>query len=709
MLCKHCQLPLPPPRRQEARDGRAGEREGGRIQEDRFCCYGCYLAYRLVGNQGEEGEASWILIKLGAGVFFSMNAMMFNLLLYLEYFQGMSADLRAAIHYLLFALSTPVMFLLGFPFLYKAGQGLLRTSFTMDSLIALGALSAYLYSTYTTFTGQSGVYFDTGNMILVLVTLGRFLEAKAKARTSESLRRFLQLSVSEATLLRDGEEHRVPVQDIRVGDVVKILPGEKIPVDGKIIEGETWVDESMLTGESRPVQKGRGDEVFGATLNHEGYILVEAVHVGEDTVLSQIVKLIEKAQLSRAPLQKLVDKISNLFVPVILGVALMTFMAWAFRGNLEAALLNSLAVLLISCPCALGLATPMAACISLGRAAEEGVLIRTGEALEKLTQLHAIFFDKTGTLTQGRMVFSGLWLPASGFRPPTEDQFLSVAASLEACSEHSVGKSIVEVVRQRNLPFYNISEFKVTPGMGVQGKIKIMTESQGEPGIGPWLPAYIGNERYFRENHLALSESLLLERERFQSEGKTVVFCGWGGEAKGILGFSDEIRKEAPQAIESCRRLGLELFILSGDHPLAAQSVGKALNISAVQAPLLPSEKVKAIQGVQRAGYRVAMVGDGMNDAPALAQADVGIAMGSGTDLAKETADLSILGGDLRKIPWGIELAITTYRKIKGNLFWAFIYNVLGIALAAMGVLTPVLSATAMILSSLCVIATPSG
>lgn len=711
MLCKHCRLPLPYTRSRESQIGsqkiknppltsppeRGSEkvREGfnPESEKDGFCCYGCYLAYQIVGEKGEEGEASWNLIKLGLGVFLSMNAMMFNLVLYFGDLHELSSDLLPILHYLLFILSTLVMGFLGLPFLYSAWRSLRQASFTMDSLIAVGAFSAYFYSSYITFTRQQGVYFDTGNMILVLVTLGRFLEAKAKASTSDSIRKFLQLGASEATILKDGKELKIPVQDIQVGDLLKVLPGEKIPVDGKIIEGETSVDESMLTGESRPVPKGKGDRVFGATLNREGYILMKATHVGQDTVLSQIIRLMEEAQLSRAPIQNLVDKISNLFVPVILSIALITFGVWFSRGNLEAALLNSLAVLLISCPCALGIATPMVTCISIGRAAREGILIRTGKILEKLPRLQFIFFDKTGTLTQGKMTLSS-WLVDPSHQACDETQLLTIAASLEACSEHSLGKSIVEAARQRNLSLYKVLEFKVKPGMGIQGRI-LWKEN---PVV------YLGNERYFQENNLTLSETLLAEKERLQSMGKTVIFCAWQGKAQGLLSFSDEVREEAYQAIKACRQLGLEVSVLSGDHPLVAYEVGKKLNISKVYAPLLPSEKAKEIQKVQSQGYIVAMVGDGINDAPALAQADVGIALGSGTDLAKETADISILGGDLRKIPWAIEMASVAYRKIQENLFWAFIYNVVGIALAALGILTPVLSAGMMVISSLCVI-----
>lgn len=714
MVCKHCGLPLPYARSRDYQirnqlnippgpppGGMKNETEKSsefrdshsELEKDRFCCYGCYIAYQVVGEKGEEGEASWNLIKLGLGVFLSMNAMMFNLVLYFGDLREISADLLPLIHYLLFVLSTLVMGFLGLPFLYSAWRSLRRVSFTMDSLIAVGAFSAYFYSSYITFTRQQGVYFDTGNMILVLVTLGRFLEAKAKASTSDSIRKFLQLGASEATVLKDGKILKVPVQAIQVGDILQVLPGEKIPVDGRIIQGETSVDESMLTGESRPVQKGKDDKVFGATLNREGYILMEATHVGQDTVLSQIVRLMEQAQLSRASIQNLVDKISNLFVPVILSIALITFTVWFFKGHTEAALLNSLAVLLISCPCALGIATPMVTCIGIGRAAREGILIRTGEVLEKLPRLQSIFFDKTGTLTQGKMTLSS-WLIDPSSEDYDENQLLTLAASLETCSEHSLGKSIVEAARQRNLPLYKVLEFKVKPGMGIQGRI-LWKEN-------PLV--YLGSERYFRENHLALSETLLSEKERLQSVGKTVIFCGWQGKARGLLSFSDEVREEAYQAIKACRRLGLEVSILSGDHPLVAYEVGKKLNISRVYAHLLPSEKAQEIQKAQNQGYKVAMVGDGINDAPSLAQADVGIAMGSGTDLAKETADISILGGDLRKIPWAIQLASAAYKKIQENLFWAFIYNILGIALAASGVLTPILSAGMMVISSLCVI-----
>lgn len=644
----------------------------------------------MTGQLGEEGEASFWLAKLGLGAFFAMNVMTLSLLRYSGFLTDLDPAILPKIAYLSFALATPVILLLGGPFLKHALQELRMLSFSMESLIALGAFSAYTASTYATWTGSPRIYFDTATMILVLVTLGRFLEAAAKAKASEGIKKLLELSVKEATLVEDGRERKVPLNELKMGDQVMVRPGERIPVDGIVVEGEGAVDESAITGEARLVLKGRGDQVLGTTVTVDGRLLVEVTRVGEDTVFAQMVRLMEEAQASRGPVRRLVDRMAAAFIPGVIGLASLTFLFW-LQSGLETAFLHALAVLLIACPCPLGLATPLATWIGFSRAASSGVLIRSGEALERLSELRTLFFDKTGTLTFGRMALREVQVGAE----TDEETFLSLCASLEACSEHALGNSLVAGVQSRALPLHPVLDVKVHPGLGIEG----IVASIG----GHSCRAFVGNERFLRQRGLKIREELLRAKEVFEGQGMTVILGGWEGEAKGLLAFGDKVRPEAKEAVEALRGLGFQFGLLSGDHEAVARAVAEEVGIEEVKAPLLPSEKVEAVLASQAFGA-VAMVGDGINDAPALAAASVGIAMGSGTDLAKETADVSIVGGDLRKIPWLIRLARATRRTIRGNLFWAFFYNALGLTLAALGALTPILAALAMVISSLFVI-----
>ncbi len=683
LRCAHCHLPLP--------SRPSYGKINGKVLS--FCCSGCLLVSQVMGQAGEEGEASWWLAKLGLGFFLAMNVMTLSLLLYSGSLTDLEPDLLPKIGYLSFALATPVILILGWPFFKNALHELPRFSFSMDSLIALGAAAAFTASGYAIFTKSPRIYFDTATMILVLVTLGRFLEASAKAKASEGVKKLLELSSKEATVIQGDKEGKVPLDQLKVGDRVKVLPGERIPVDGVVLEGETMVDESTLTGEARPVLKRKGDPVFGTSLNLDGLILVQAVHVGEETVLAQMVRLMEQAQGSRGPIRRVVDRVSSLFVPATLMIAFLTFLFWS-REGLEPAFLNALAVLLIACPCPLGLATPLATWVSLERAASSGVLIRSGEALEQLSQLRAIFFDKTGTLTFGRMgLLQVRLLPEAGVE---EEEFFVRCASLEACSEHALGRGFAQAAEAKGLALYPVSDFKAYPGLGIEGLVHLSG--------GKALLIMIGGERLVAERGWRVDEGLLREKMVLEAKGATVVLAGWEGEVKGLFAFGDSVRSEAKEAVEACRRLDLHVALITGDSWQAAVQVGEELGIDDVRAPLLPSEKVEAVRAAEAALGAVGMVGDGINDAPALAQASIGIAMGSGTDLAKETAGVSIIGSDLRKIPWLIGLAKATRRRIKGNLFWAFFYNTFGILLAAFGILRPVLAAAAMVLSSLFVV-----
>ena len=655
-----------------------------------FCCSGCSLVYQITGQLGEAGEASFWLAKLGLGCFFAMNVMTLSLLLYSGYLTEIDPEIVPKIAYLSFALATPVMFILGWPFVKHALSEIAALSFGMDSLIALGAVSAYVASTYATFTGNPQIYFDTATMILVLVTLGRFLEASAKARASEALEHLLDLAPQEAVVVEAGQEHRVAIAALRVGDQVLIRPGERIPVDGKVIEGAADVDESTLTGEATPVSKSRGDPVMRATVTMDGRLIVEVTHSADDTMFAQVVRLMEEAQAAHGPLRRLVDRIAAVFVPAVVGLAGLTGFL-RLPDGLEPALLSSLSVLLIACPCPLGLATSLATWAGLGRAAPSGVLIRSGDALESLAGLKILYFDKTGTLTMGQAALQAVQVEPDTF----QNAWLSACASVEAYSEHALGKGLVEAVTARGLPLHPILDFKASPGLGVEGIVAC-------PGEFP-SRVVVGNERFFSQQGIALAGKLREKKRRYEAAGLTVILGAWNEQAQGLAAFGDQVRPEAPEAIEALKGLGLELRLASGDNEAATQRVAAMLGIPRLAASLLPSQKAELVREEQTRGA-VGVIGDGINDAPALATASLGIAMGSGTDLAKETADVSILRNDLRQIPWLIRLARATRWTVRGNLIWAFCYNAIGLILAVQGILTPILAALAMVVSSLFVV-----
>ena len=655
-----------------------------------FCCSGCSLVYQITGQLGEAGEASFWLAKLGLGCFFAMNVMTLSLLLYSGYLTEIDPEIVPKIAYISFALATPVMFILGWPFVKHALSEIAALSFGMDSLIALGAVSAYVASTYATFTGNPQIYFDTATMILVLVTLGRFLEASAKARASEALEHLLDLAPQEAVVVEAGQEHRVAIAALRVGDQVLIRPGERIPVDGKVIEGAADVDESTLTGEATPVSKSRGDPVMRATVTMAGRLIVEVIHSADDTMFAQVVRLMEEAQAAHGPLRRLVDRIAAIFVPAVVGLAGLTGFL-RLPDGLESALLSSLSVLLIACPCPLGLATSLATWAGLGRAAPSGVLIRSGDALECLAGLKTLYFDKTGTLTMGQAALQAVQVEPDTF----QNAWLSACASVEAYSEHALGKGLVEAVTARGLPLHPILDFKALPGLGVEGIVAC-------PGEFP-SRVVVGNERFFSQQGIALAGKLREKKRRYEAAGLTVILGAWNEQAQGLAAFGDQVRPEAPEAIEALKGLGLELRLASGDNEAATQRVAAMLGIPRLAASLLPSQKAELVREEQTRGA-VGVIGDGINDAPALATASLGIAMGSGTDLAKETADVSILRNDLRQIPWLIRLARATRWTVRGNLIWAFCYNAIGLILAVQGILTPILAALAMVVSSLFVV-----
>ena len=587
-----------------------------------------------------------------------------------------------------FALATPVQFIVGWRFYRGAYHSLMGGGANMDVLVALGTSAAWLHSSVVTLMGLSGhhVYFEASAVLITLIVLGKVLEERAMGRTSEAIKKLMGLQAKTARVLRDGEEREVPVGEVRVNDVVMVRPGEKYPVDGIILEGMTSADESMLTGESVPVAKGEGDSVTGATLNIDGAVTFRATKVGKDTVLAQIIRMVEQAQGSKAPIQRTADRVSGIFVPIVLGIALVTYILWDFMGPFTPALINAVAVLVIACPCALGLATPTAIMVGTGKGAEAGVLIKGGESLETAHRLDAVILDKTGTLTKGAPVVTDL-LPLNGL---SQEELLRLAASAERGSEHPLGKSIVDEAGARGVELLEMRDFRAFPGHGLEAEV-------GGRKI------YLGNEKFMAERGVDAPGSVD-EIRRFESQGKTVVLVADDGGLLGVIGVADSLRENSAEAVAALQSMGIEVYMLTGDNERTAQTIAAEAGISHVMADVMPDEKAAMVQRLKREGKKVGMVGDGINDAPALAAADVGFAIGSGTDIAMEASDITLMQGDLMGVVAGIHLSKTVLRKIRQNLFWAFFYNILGIPLAAFGFLSPIVAGAAMAFSSVSVV-----
>jgi P-type Cu+ transporter len=635
--------------------------------------------------------------------------------------------------WVLLALTTPVQFWVGAQFYRGAWAALTHKTSDMNTLIAVGTSAAYAYSLAMTVAPQffqargitPAVHYETAAVIITLILLGRLLEAVARGRTSEAMKRLMGLQAKTARVLRDGHEADIPVEEVGIGDLVIVRPGEKIPVDGVVREGASAVDESMLTGESIPVEKRSGDPVIGATLNKTGTFRFEATRVGRDTVLAQIIRLVEEAQGSKAPIQRLADQVASIFVPTVIGIALLTFAIWWAFGPSPAflfAMLNFVAVLIIACPCALGLATPTAIMVGTGKGAELGILIRSGESLETAHKVRTVVFDKTGTLTKGEPevtdVISSRPSAVSSQPGGADDEpraasregegagrtldaraadLLRLAASLERGSEHPLGEAIVRRAREEGLPLSEAEGFEAVPGHGVRGSV------DGRRVL-------LGNPRFIFESGIAVRQVVTLA-DTLAAQGKTVMVAAVDGQMAGVIAVADTLKEGSVPAVRALHRLGIEVVMITGDNRRTAAAIAEQAGIDRVLAEVLPEQKAAEIRRLQAEGKVVAMVGDGINDAPALAQADVGIAIGTGTDVAMEASDITLIRGDLTGVVTAIQLSKRTLRTIKQNLFWAFIYNILGIPVAAgilypfLGILLdPMLGSAAMALSSVSVV-----
>jgi Cu+-exporting ATPase len=608
-----------------------------------------------------------------------------------------------------FALASPVVLWGGWPFFERAWASVRNRSLNMFTLIGLGAGSAYIYSlfallfpaaipaSFRTMGGQIAVYFEPAAVITTLVLLGQVLELRARSRTSSAIKALLGLAPKTARVIRaEGVEQDVPVEQIVIGDRIRVRPGEKVPVDGEVLEGESSVDESMITGEPIPVEKSAGAKVTGGTVNGTGALVFRAERVGADTMLSQIVRLVSEAQRTRAPIQRLADRVAGWFVPAVVLIAIATFIAWAILGpepRMAHALVNAVAVLIIACPCALGLATPMSIMVGTGRGAQAGVLVRNAEALETLEKVNTVVVDKTGTLTEGKPHLVTIKV-APGFE---ETKVLGHVASLERASEHPLAAAIVQGAEQRGVPLLSVAEFRSITGKGVTGVVDGHNVSAGNPALMQSLGIGI--------------QALEAEAERLRSDGQTVMFVALDGRLSGLLGVADPIKASTQEAIELLHRAGVRITMLTGDNQRTAEAVARKLSIDDVRAEVLPEQKLDVIRSLKAGGGKVAMAGDGVNDAPALAEADVGIAMGTGTDVAMESAGVTLISGDLRGVARARRLSQATMKNIRQNLFFAFVYNAIGVPIAAgilypfFGlVLSPMIASAAMTFSSVSVI-----
>jgi len=647
--------------------------------------------------------------------------------------KDMSFESRAAQSFL----AGIVQFVFGWRFYHGTYYAFKNKMANMDALIAIGTSAAYFYSLATTYLIEGEVFYETSALLITFVLLGKWLEARAKGKTGEAIKKLMGLQAKTATILKiqnsnlktqnynsnlkieSYEEVKVPIEEVNVGDIVLVKPGEKIPVDGKIIEGYSSVDESMVTGESLPVEKQVGDLVVGATINKTGSFKFKALKVGKDTLLAQIIKFVESAQGSKAPIQKFADKVSSYFVPSVVAVAIITFMSWYFLGSspFVTAMLAFTAVLVIACPCALGLATPTAIMVGTGKGAEHGILIRGGEPLETANKIQVVVFDKTGTLTQGKPVVTDV---ISNSKLKTQNYFneteiLQLAASIEKKSEHPLAEAIVNKAKEEKLELFEVEKFEAVPGKGVKGELRIMSAQGGSASGGNnELSILFGNKKLMVENNVTIEQSSNELIEKLENEGKTAMILATKELnflihnslfiIQGFIAVADTLKETTREAVQSLHQMGLSTIMITGDNERTAKAIAKEAGIDNVLAEVLPQDKANEVKKLQNQKQKIAFIGDGINDAPALAQADLGIAMGSGTDIAMETGGVILVKNDLRDVVKAIQLSKATLKKIKQNMFWALFYNSIGIPIAALGLLRAELAGFAMALSSVSVV-----
>jgi Cu+-exporting ATPase len=595
--------------------------------------------------------------------------------------------------YFQLAIATPIQFIIGFRFYKHAFFALRSKSSNMDVLISMGTSAAYFFSLYNVFYeqvnmgGMKNLYFEAAAVIITLILLGKYLEAVAKGKTSEAIKKLMGLQAKTARVIRNDIEEDIPIEEVETGDIVVVRPGEKIPVDGKIMEGNSSIDESMLTGESLPVEKKPGDLCIGATINKFGTFKFEATKIGKDTVLSQIVKMVEDAQGSKAPIQKIADKVSGIFVPVVIGIAALTFLIWYFTtGDLSKAIVSAVAVLVIACPCALGLATPTAIMVGTGKGAENGILIKGGEHLETAYKVNVVVLDKTGTITKGQPEVTDI-IPLGKL---DKKEILELASITEKNSEHPLGVAIYENGKIQISAIPDPDSFEAIPGRGVKAVV-------GDKSI------YMGTRKLMFEKNIDMGE-INAVLEALEENGKTAMLMAINNKMEAIIAVADTLKENSKEAIEDLQKMGIEVYMITGDNRRTANAIAKQVGIKNILAEVLPENKAEEVEKLKKAGKVVAMVGDGINDAPALATADIGMAIGTGTDVAIEAADITLMRGDLRTIPAAIRLSRKTMSKIKQNLFWAFFYNIIGIPFAAFGLLNPMIAGGAMAFSSVSVV-----
>ena len=593
--------------------------------------------------------------------------------------------------------ATPVQFIIGAQFYKGAYTSLKNKSANMDVLVALGTSAAYFYSLYLSFewmnsggVGEPELYFEASAVIITLILLGKLFEVRAKGKTSQAIQKLLDLQAKTARVVRDGVEQEIPIEEVLAGDLIVVRPGEKIPVDGEIIEGQSAIDESMLTGESIPIDKVAGDTVIGATINKNGSLRINATKVGKDTALAQIVKVVEDAQGSKADIQRLADRISGVFVPIVVLIAVATFLIWYFvvtPGDFRASLIPMISILVIACPCALGLATPTSIMAGSGRAAEKGMLFKGGEHLENTQSIDTVVLDKTGTVTKGEPTLTDT-IAADGFN---EKDVLQLVASAESQSEHPLAQAIVQGVKEKEITLLDVDEFEALPGFGIRAEISKQD-------------IFVGTRKLMLEQHISIDDQTEATMTKLEQDGKTAMLIAIAGNLAGVVAVADTVKETSKEAIDRMHQLGLEVIMLTGDNERTADAIAKQVEIDRVIAEVLPDQKSEQIKKLQSQGKKVAMVGDGINDAPALAMADVGMAVGTGTDIAIEAADITLMRGDLNSVADAVMMSQKTMRNIKENLFFAFIYNTIGIPIAALGFLAPWVAGAAMAFSSVSVV-----